>query len=493
MKPNAANSSAGVPRLSADRVLWVVLLASTVLKLGLAIVLHGQPPVLDEAAYLQIARQLAETGVFEGTFRPPLYPAFLALFLSTGLGTFGVRVAQCLLSAISVALVYRLTDRNFGRTAARIAAIIFAFDPVLVTFSHHLWSETLFIFLVLVMLDRLSAGAENNRLVDWLIAGVALGLAGLTRPMILTFAPLLLPWAILQARRTNGSRGTWGALAVRFAVLTAATCAAVLPWTARNYRLSGAFILVDTNGAFNFLVGTQPDAAFVDKDDLWSERFGRVENQRYEELVLREPARAQDLAMTAAKANIAEHSGLFVRKSFWEATHLWTLDSFLLRHLRNGWYGGPARRLGLPMIAPLSALFFIVLVLAGFLGLAAARPAPLRGLSLLLIVHSTLLFGLTYALSRYALPLHAVLAIFAGYALSNLRSTWQNFRTSPHRRRRELALILAVLGLTFAWVRDLPLFSDMIAHGGAAHRFRYERVQEPSDAAKNNAPVPGAP
>ncbi len=471
-------------------MLWTIVILSTLLKLALAVLLERQPPVLDEGAYLDLARGIVQTGAFEGTFRPPLYPAFIALFLTTGLGTVGVRLAQAVLSGISVVLVYRLTRRYFDQRAARIAAIVFAADPVIITFAHHLWSETLFIFLLLITLDRLCAGAETNRKRDWLIAGETLGLAGLTRPMILTFAPLLLPWAVLQVVRNHQvqtSRVPWGDLVLRFALLTIATCAVVLPWTARNYRQSGAFILVDTNGAFNFLVGTQPEAAFVDKDDLWSERFGRVDNQRYEELVLREPARAQELAMATAKSNVARDPGLFLRKSLWEAAHLWTLDSFLLRHLRNGWYGKLARNFVLPLATPLTAAFFALLVLAGMAGLAAAQPSPLRGLTLLLILHSTLLFGLTYALSRYSLPLHAVLAVFAGAALSSVRSTRQAIQRAPHRGSRGLALVLALILLLTSWVRDLPLLANMMTDRGAAHPFRFERVED------NRAPAPGKP
>lgn len=473
--------SSSEPLLATDRVLWSILFLSTALKLLLAVVLDRQPAVLDEVAYLDLAKGITANGQFEGTFRPPFYPAFMSAFLSLGLGTLGIRIMQCLLSALSILLVYRIAHLNFGQRAARFAAGIFAFDPVLIAFSHRLWSETLFILLLLITIDRLTSAVRSGRWLPWIVGGVALGLAGLTRPMILTFAPLLLPWAILQAGRTSADQRrharTWQPVLMRFAVFTLVTCCVVFPWTLRNYRLAGALILVDTNGPFNILVGTQRESAFVDKDDLWSERFGRVAGERYEEFVLREPARAQELASEQARRNIADHPALFLKKSFWEAGHLWTLDSFLLRHLRNGWYGPTARQWVMPLLAPLTALFFALLVISGFLGLAAAAPSPLRGLGLLLIAHSTLLFGLTYALSRYALPLHAVLALFAGAALSDRRSTWARIRAEPGHRKRELALVCAFALLAVAWVRDLPLLHDMVVNGGAEHRFRYERVE----------------
>jgi hypothetical protein len=305
--------------------------------------------------------------------------------------------------------------------------------------------------------------------------------------MVLTFAPLLLPWAILHARR---GAGDWRALIGRFAILTAMTCAVVLPWTYRNYASTGSLILVDTNGAFNFLVGAQPEAAFVVKDDLWSERFGRVAGQRYEEYVLTEPGRAQDLAMTTAQQHIAENPTRFLAKSAWEAGHLWTVDSFLLRHLRNGWYGARARQWVLPLAAVIAMAFGAGLVLLGGVGLTIAPPSPLRALTLLLIAHSTLLFGLTYALSRYALPMHAVLSLFAAASIVDVGKWRSRFAAAPHRARRAVVLAGAFLLVMSAWVQDVPKAVDMVTNRGAEYRYRYERikpvVQSPNPASSRS-------
>jgi len=487
--PAPANAPANVPVHAP--VLWLILLLTAALKLLLALAVDAHAPVLDERAYLEIAERLAAEGRFTGTFRPPLYPAFMAFFLAVGWGTLGIRLAQVVLSTASVVLVYVIGARAFGRRAGLIAAALFAFDPVLVAFSHRLWSETLFIFLLLATIERLLAAVRGRRLAPWIAAGLLLGLAGLTRPMILTFAPWLLPWAALQAWRQARAGRTaagdvppraWSSTARGFVALTVACVMVVVPWTLRNYRESGGFILVDTNGAFNLLVASQPEAAFVDKDDLWDERFGRVDGRRYETYVLEEPARAQALATAAARDNIRAAPGRFLRKSLWEATHLWTLDSFLLRHLRNGWYGELPRGT-IPLATLLAAGFAAALTLAAFLGLATTPAGPLRGLTLLLLLHSTLLFGLTYSLSRYALPLHAVLVLFAGVALSRPRDTRARLRRAVLGRLRAATLLFALAGLGVAWVRDLPLLADMVLDDGASHRFRMRRL--PANAPAN--------
>ncbi|HEU4565471.1 MAG TPA: glycosyltransferase family 39 protein [Gemmatimonadaceae bacterium] len=477
------------------RALWAILGSSLILKLVLAVVANGNAAVLDEVAYLGIAKTIVAEGRYETTFRPPLYPGFIAAFLALGLGTLGVRVAQALLGTVSAWLAWRIGRRTVGERAGVVAAAIVAFDPVLVAFSHRLWSETLFIALLLAAIDLLTADPRGRRLWRWGAAGVLLGLASLARPMLATFIPFILPWALLQAVRgewrSTEDGGAYGpppggaraplllAGVGRFALLGALCAAMILPWTFRNARATGAFILIDSNGPYNILVGAQPEARFVVKDDMWSARFGRVGGESYTDLVDVDAARAQQLAMRDATRLIAEEPAAFVGKSLWEAGHLWTLDSFLLRHLRNGWYGPGVPRWAVALITLVSVAFFVGLVIAGAIGFATGGASPFRGLALLLIAHSLLLFSLTYALSRYRLPLHPLLAIPAAAVLLDVRGRLAMLRRGalPARRRLALAGTLALLAL--AWVRDLPMMWDMVAHGGAGHRYRFERLSTP--------------
>lgn len=481
-----------------DGVLWTVLLLSLALKLTLAITLDDTAPVLDERDYLQLAQRWAHEGHFPGTFRPPLYPAYMALILSAGGRSLHIRLGQVLLSTVSLLFVYRIARRAHGRRAAQLAAGLVAFDPVLVMFTHRLWSETVFIFLLLAALDVLSWTALRRQRWPWGLAGLLLGLAGLTRPMILTFVPFLLPWAVLQARRAdesaaagtprrrtgssptgNRARTTWWRGAASFACLLLACAVVVLPWTARNARVAHAWILVDSNGPFNLLVGSQPEAAFVDKDDTWSMAYGRVAGRPYRLAVAQDAAWAQKTAVRQTIDNIRRRPARFVKKCVWEAGHLWTLDSFLLRHLRNGWYGPHVSRVVVGGLTLVSAAFFAALVLAGFAGLAAQPAAPVRGLVILVCLHATLLFSLTYSLSRYALPLHPLLAVAAAGLLSSPREALAALRRRKHALRRVVTLALCVLALAGVWAQDVPLLADMLATGGAHHQFKLETGPSP--------------
>ncbi len=463
---------------SAPRFLAGVLLASGLLKLALAVAVRHHDAILDEGAYLELAQGLAAGRGFVGTFRPPGYPAFMAFWLWLGAGTLGIRLAQVALSLASAVLLHRLVAREAGDRAARVAVLLFAFDPLLVAFSHRLWSETLFIALFLLALDQLLLAVRETGWGRLAVTGLVLGASALVRPMVVTSLPFIGLWLLWQAWRDRAEGGLRLARPVLQTLVLGLCCLTViLPWTARNQRVSGTFILIDSNGPFNFLVGSQPEARFVDKDDVWSSRYGRVDGQPYTELVLTDAARAQAGAMAQARANIAADPPGFAAKCLWEAGHLWTLDSFLLRHLRNGWYGSGLPGWVTPLVTLVSAGFYALLVLAGLAGLFLDTRTPFARLAVLLVGQAVLLFGATYALSRYSLTLHPLLAFGAASLLAGGRPVAECWRAAARPARA--ALVLLLLLVASGWVRDLPLLGDMLLHQGAGHRFRMEQAGGP--------------
>lgn len=464
-----------------DRVFVAGLATSVVLKLGLALAVRQHAPILDEGAYLELATQLAAGGGYEGTFRPPGYPAFMALWLAAGAGTLGIRLVQVVLSAWSTILMYGLGSRLAGDRAGRVAALLFAFDPVLIAFSHRLWSETVFLTLLLLLLELLTRDSERAPWRRWALVGALFGVGALVRPMLVTFLPFLALWFGWGAWRDwrAGGPPRFGPPLLRFGIIAGCCMLVILPWTARNARVTSALILIDSNGPFNFLVGSQPEAAFVDKDDRWSDQYGVVDGQAYTRLVTVDAARAQSGAMEQAWANIGADPARFLWKSIWEAGHLWTLDSFLLRHLRNNWYGKGLPRWVTPLVTIVAAGFWAGLALAGLAGLLLRLDQPLARFGVLLALQAVLLFGATYALSRYGVPLRPLLALGAAGLLAgpfSPREVWQR-ASRPARAITAVAVCLVAL----SWTRDLRLMKDMVLNQGAGHRFTMEQHSPPAE------------
>ena len=453
--------------------LGAILVSSFILKLGLAVSFPDSTPKLDELDYLQLAKGLQNEGRMVDTYRPPLYPLYLAAVTKLGGGDFAIRFWQIVMSTVSVLLVYRIGRSILDRRAATIAAALAAFDPVVFMFTWPFWSETLFIFLLLAALQPLCFDASLRKRWPWVAAGVLLGLAGLTRAMILTFVPFLLPWAILQmVRQENRGPGPgWRSGVLRFGLLALGCALVVLPWTVRNFRVTNALTIVDSNGPYNLLVGNQPESAFVAKDNYWSTCFGRVDGNIYRNVSRKDVATAQRLATRSAIEHIRDAPARFVRKFFWEAGHLWTLDSYLLRHVRNGWWGPGMQGWPTTVITVVSVAFFVSLVLAGTVGLATQAGSPFRGLAILMMIHATVLYGVTFALSRYCLPLHPVLAIAAAGALAAPGRVMNRVQKKGRRRYRTVVWAGVILAMSASWARDIPLVWDMLHTGGSAYQF----------------------
>jgi hypothetical protein len=165
----------------------------------------------------------------------------------------------------------------------------------------------------------------------------------------------------------------------------------------------------------------------------------------------------------------------FLRKSVWEAGHLWTLDSFLLRHLRNEWYGPSVPGWVTPITAVVAAMFSAALLSGGLIALVVLPASRFRSFARLTIVHATVLFGLTFSLSRYAAPLRPFLAVAAAALAVSL---WRG-RPSVEITRGRAAVIVLILGaLLCVWGRDVPLLRSMVADDAEQFRFRSRTTSE---------------
>lgn len=256
--------------LGASRLILVAGLAALGLRLvfGLAYWID-KPLTHDEREYLALARSVAagtgfsygpghDSGTTPQFGRAPLYPLFLAVIGATGAAPESaptrVKVAQAALGAGLVVLIGAITGRAAGSRAGILAAAIAAVYPPLVFYPAYVFSETLYSVIALsaalvlqIAVDRADQ-ARNSRAAAplSLLAGLLIGMGVLTRPAMLLFLPLAMLW--LVARRRH----------VLVVGLVAAAVAVVAPWTARNSRVHGRFLLVASEGGVTFWTGNHP-------------------------------------------------------------------------------------------------------------------------------------------------------------------------------------------------------------------------------------------
>lgn len=210
------------------------------------------------------------------TFRTPVYPTFLALIYSLGGSPYLAVVMQSLLSLLTVWLIILLMARIFRPEAAWLAGLLAALEPLGLTYTHELMTESLFLlftlsgmyaFLIIVTIDQ-----QERNMFRWSIfGGVCIGLAVLTRPVgiyLMVFLIILwlaasfigAGWATLR-RGTSalelGVRSSWaGRLAPggKYVVIFMVAMS-ILPslWAVRNYHFYNR-LLISTMADHNLLV-----------------------------------------------------------------------------------------------------------------------------------------------------------------------------------------------------------------------------------------------
>ncbi len=199
-------------------------------------------PILDEARYLELARQGRHAGAAAWLYMDPLFPALLSVVLRVVDHILLLRVAYLLLDASTAVLIAWVGGAYFNRRAGWLAGLLYALYAPAVFFSPVLLKPTLLMHVVtwLFVLWR------KRRGFGWgLCAGVFILALTLLRANFLLLLPLCLLLAVWLWRRDArpGMAGWIGGVIVGFLV-----CA--LAFAAGTYRLTGRASLLPRAGGY---------------------------------------------------------------------------------------------------------------------------------------------------------------------------------------------------------------------------------------------------
>ena len=413
------------------QVAGVLLLALVLRLLYLAEVADSpyfETLVLDAEEYDYLAEELSK-----GSWRLDgkdtyvhglLYPAAMALLKIIGLGSMGVRVAQAFLGSLTCVLVYRIGGRLFDAPVPLIAGLLAAGYWPFLYFGGELFATTLFIFLELLLVERLLRFGERPSMRQGAVAGLLLGLLVATRANAVLALPVAVWWMYrhLRAAPARERLRCW----LAFALLLALTYS---PLALRNLTVQGG--PVPFQGGWSFYMGTNPAAdgtPYVRQGLQW---------QRHELLPLRagvtEPSARGLFYLESGLRYIAAHPSdylhLLYRKLrlFWNAFEIPVSGD--LSYYREHSVLHRILVLNLGVVAPLA--------LAGLL-LGRRRDAPYALLwgFVLASVGTGMLFTVS---ARYRLPAAPFLIIAAAHAI------WHAVHLVRARDGRGAGVFLAVL------------------------------------------------
>ena len=259
---------------------WVIALF---LGVGLIWVLFANNvPWADADFYFRGAKSIAEGDGYRNpflsshpntAFHPVGYPWFLAhvwqvlridtttcdvsawpAFAGCGAMIQAGQIANLLLAALNIGLVFILGTLLKGPRIGLLSAVIYALIPSRLLFTASLMSEESFVTLVLAALIMLVLSVRRQDWV-WYTAigfGLAVGAAAYIRPLGIVLLPLPLVLLFSQAISPRIAF-THVAVGASLALLV------LLPWTLRNHNELGGWNLVSNNGGINLWIGCHQD------------------------------------------------------------------------------------------------------------------------------------------------------------------------------------------------------------------------------------------
>ena len=424
------------------RWLIAILALSVLLRFGVALYLGDTVPSdKDETSYSTLAGRLATGHGYSFPsgwypFTPAdaptshwsfLYTAIVAApYAVLGLHPLAPRLAQALVAGLLMPwLMWRLTRRITRRAAhgadpqselvPLLAAFLTAVYAYFVLYGAMVQTEAFFICAVLWSLERGMAVEDglahggSIKLQLSLTLGLSLGIATLLRQSILPWVALMLGYLLWVGwRETRASvrrlpTQVLGGLFVTGAVI--ASC--ILPFTVRNYRVYGEFLLLNSNAGYAMysaqhpMQGTnfQEYAAAPLPEDLVDKGLNEAQWDR--ELMRRGIGFVTESPGRYLLLSLSRVRDYF---EFWP-----TADSSTLFNLGR----------------VLSFGIFLPLMIWGVI-LAARRYGSRLALLYLFMGFYSVLHILTWAMSRYRLPVDAVALPFAAMAIVELADLFRS-------------------------------------------------------------------
>lgn len=344
--------------------------------------------------------------------RAPLYPlAIGALYTMFGEHLLSVELFQCLLFAGTCLLVFDMGRRLFNERTGAIAGLVCALHPMMLRYVPDLHLETMLTFLFTLTLWLSLRFYQRATLANGALLGGAAALASLTKAVVLVY-PAVFAVGIMARWLAARQRGARGILPLPgLAAMFAAMGLLILPWTVRNYRASGHFVLISTgmsDAILRGLVFSKWEYAllrkppYTDAENECNDWFGTLYRQAGD--WEKNDWDIEQILNRTMKEELSKRPWMFVRKFFVGLLTFW----YQLTSLKNSVVVG--------------ALAFAAWVLA-FIGWRRARREG-RPTWLLLtpVLYLNVLLAALLALGRYSAPVLPALLIVSAYGVDTLLS-----------------------------------------------------------------------
>lgn len=362
--------------------------------------------------------------------REPGYPFFLAgIFSLAGYSLTAAKAANLLLAFGAAWLIVRLASRFSHHSVVTIGApLVFLFHPGVIIAESRGGFEILFIFTLLAFVVLLYRARERGRPLDYLFAGLALGLAILVKS-----TPLLFPFFLLAAFLIFDRRSVSPMTSVRnVAIMVLFAAVVVSPWVVRNHHLTGKII-----PTASVLGVSAHSGQYICKNSSFTANFQKL-----------------DIAGARERERLAVEQGYEFKKAYYQffyktedeiAFHdylkrrvvdeyVQTPELFLKCvsfNLAKFWFSGKSWS-ATAVNAVVQLPLLVLGIIGAFIIVRQGRMALLAPLGLLILYYWAVHLPI-HAQARYSIPLVPFLAIPACFALAHFVSRfWRSSKSSAN-------------------------------------------------------------
>lgn len=433
-------------KIKSNKILALILFGSFLVCLVYAFVFKINP-VVDAKAYDKIAQNiLAGNGFVEEAGMDikfdkaiirvgPLYQYFLSgIYAVFGRHFEVVWVLQAVLHVFSAYLVFLIALLLFAKyeqqrqNAALLATGIFAFFPDLIEISAMLMTETLYLFLWILLVWYFIFILVNNGLANngsWrqvIILGVIAGLAVLARPPVLFVLPVIGVYFLFKKNYKL------------FILLIFSIALVITPWTVRNYKAYGKIMPFGGAGAYNFWIGNHDGASGEQDKPEEVEKF----------IVERGAYLVGDESIKQFKNFLYEQPLDFARLTILRINRYFSV----IRPMGFWFYDSGLSQLAFILSSAVASLLLFIFSLYGILKIWREKNEAISYLFWMILFTPLILF-ITVVETRYRFQIYPLLAIFAGYGLI----MW----LAEANRMKDKHFWIAVLAVCLNGLLDLSL------------------------------------
>jgi hypothetical protein len=351
----------------------------------------------------------------------PIYPYLVAgIFKVWGIysemSRLIIATLNCAFAALTIIPIHGIAKRTFGEGVAIGASWAWVFLPTALYFPVlWIWDTALTALLFLLIFWATLALRGNRSVLPWARYGALWVTGGLVNPSILSLFPFFLGWLVWNERK---EAGPWVKHA---AVVILVFAVGLAPWTIRNYRVFGKFIVLRSNFGLELWLGNNPDVV-ENLSQLSHPNDNPEEGERYKRMgEMAYMAEKQQQALTFMRT----HPRDTLNYTFHRFVNIWLsqTDSLL-----DVW---PTASLSVKAVMTFNCLLSL-LSLLGVLYAHRSRHPDAAPYGMVLLIFP-LVFYLTHSSQRYRFPMDPIVVVLAAGSVAHLISF---VRFGPGRKTR---------------------------------------------------------